>query len=154
MSQGTPNTPRYSKLLVTPASIQTRLFFPPHAWLFDSLLDSFDWEAIFLDKEDASFPEATTEHDCPSDPEDFTEQGLDAKKLVLGISKSIVSLVSSVGNFTISTFVRFMFLSIKLILHSTTCLGHRRWENSTFLYWHNCRSCGLCNMDTHLRFTC
>jgi hypothetical protein len=40
------------------------------------------------------------EDDDPSDPEGFTQEALNAKQVVLCLSKSIVSLVSSVGTFT------------------------------------------------------
>jgi len=40
--------------------------------------------------------DAAAEEDSPSHPQDFTKEGLDAKEVVLCLSKSIVSLVSSV----------------------------------------------------------
>ena len=40
------------------------------------------------------------EEDDPSDPEGFTQEALNAKQVVLCLSKSIVSLVSSFGTFT------------------------------------------------------
>ncbi|CAN6217774.1 unnamed protein product [Urochloa humidicola] len=56
--------------------------------------DTVDWEALLF--EDASCVEEAAEQGYPSDPEYFTEQDLNAKELLLGISKSIVFVVSSV----------------------------------------------------------
>jgi len=65
--------------------------------LFDSP-DAFWKEHFFGDT--FSDLDAAAEEDSPSHPQDFTKEGLDAKEVVLCLSKSIVSLVSSVGNFT------------------------------------------------------
>jgi hypothetical protein len=67
-------------------------------WLFNSL-DAFWRNALFGDPEGDSDMEAE-EDDDPSDPEGFTQEALNAKQVVLCLSKSIVSLVSSVGTFT------------------------------------------------------
>ena len=65
--------------------------------MFDSP-DAFWKEHFFGDT--FSDLDAAAEEDSPSHPQDFTKEGLDAKEVVLCLSKSIVSLVSSVGNFT------------------------------------------------------
>uniref|UniRef100_A0A0A9H6W0 PDZ domain-containing protein n=1 Tax=Arundo donax TaxID=35708 RepID=A0A0A9H6W0_ARUDO len=50
----------------------------------------------YLFRDPSSESETASEEDDPSDTEDFTKEGLNAKEVVLCISKSIVSLVSSV----------------------------------------------------------
>lgn len=61
--------------------------------------DPSDSEAD-VDKYDASDLKGAINKDGSSDEEDFTEEGLSAKEVALSISKSIVSLISSVGNLT------------------------------------------------------
>ncbi|XP_052167565.1 uncharacterized protein LOC127784367 [Oryza glaberrima] len=72
---------------------------PEDAALYvESLLfgdDPSDSEAD-VDKYDASDLKGTINKDGSSDEEDFTEEGLSAKEVALSISKSIVSLISSV----------------------------------------------------------
>jgi hypothetical protein len=82
MSQDTANTTKFAKSLLLP----------------DSLLNTTNWKATLFG--DSGYLEEEAEQGYPSDPEYYTEQGLNAKELLLGISKSIVSVVSFVGNFT------------------------------------------------------
>uniref|UniRef100_A0A0E0M1M1 PDZ domain-containing protein n=1 Tax=Oryza punctata TaxID=4537 RepID=A0A0E0M1M1_ORYPU len=57
--------------------------------------DPSDSEAD-VDEDDTSDLKGATNKDDSSDEEDFTEEGLSAKEVALSISKSIVSLISSV----------------------------------------------------------
>jgi len=88
----------YAPPVLFPLPLGSRPFFlTTVVWLFNSL-DALWRNALFGDPEGDSDMEA--EEDDPSDPEGFTQEALNAKQVVLCLSKSIVSLVSSVGTFT------------------------------------------------------
>jgi len=63
------------------------------------------------------------EEDDPSDPEGFTQEALNAKQVVLCLSKSIVSLVSPVGTFTALHLYRIRIGSVFSIIKFYRCFS-------------------------------
>ena len=58
----------------------------------------------------AAIPDNDNDSDDGDDPEDFSEEGLKASDAVLSVSKSVVSLAASIGNFLLVPF------AIKLLM--------------------------------------